>query len=162
MFASQACEQILGVTADELERDGLLDWVHVGDRPAYMRAISASANERESISVEFRVRNNDICEGAENKAGYRWVEMRCRPVSKVGRLARRDLGKAEVLSVTRDISLRKAQELELARAKEYAEDANRAKSLFVASISHELRTPLNAICGFSDILSTQLRAAGLG
>ena len=161
LFASQACEQILGVSAGELERDGLLDWVHVGDRPAYMRAISNSANEGESVSVEFRVRNNEFCDGAENKAGYRWVEMRCRPVSIARRLARKNLGKAEVLAVTRDISLRKAQELELARAKEYAEDANRAKSLFVASISHELRTPLNAICGFSDILSTQLRAAEL-
>jgi signal transduction histidine kinase len=33
-----------------------------------------------------------------------------------------------------------------------AEDANRAKSIFLATTSHELRTPLNAIIGFSDIL----------
>jgi len=33
-----------------------------------------------------------------------------------------------------------------------AEDANRAKSIFLAATSHELRTPLNAIIGFSDIL----------
>jgi len=33
-----------------------------------------------------------------------------------------------------------------------AEEANRAKSIFLAATSHELRTPLNAIIGFSDIL----------
>lgn len=33
-----------------------------------------------------------------------------------------------------------------------AEEANRAKSLFLAKMSHELRTPLNAIIGFSEII----------
>ena len=37
-----------------------------------------------------------------------------------------------------------------------AENANQAKSVFLATMSHELRTPLNAIMGFSEILEREL------
>ena len=42
---------------------------------------------------------------------------------------------------------------ELQAAKQLADEANRAKSIFLTNISHELRTPLNAILGFAQILS---------
>jgi two-component system, cell cycle sensor histidine kinase PleC len=55
-------------------------------------------------------------------------------------------------------------ELEEARqmsdeARRHAEQANIAKSQFLATMSHELRTPLNAIIGFSEVLQSELLGA---
>ncbi|WP_048648715.1 sensor histidine kinase [Nitratireductor soli] len=41
-------------------------------------------------------------------------------------------------------------------ARRRAEEANLAKSRFLASMSHELRTPLNAILGFSEVMANQV------
>jgi signal transduction histidine kinase len=48
----------------------------------------------------------------------------------------------------------RTKELEEARTR--AEDANRAKSGFLATMSHELRTPLNAVIGYSEIILEEL------
>lgn len=61
-----------------------------------------------------------------------------------------------VVFVARDITVRKQFEVQLNKAKEAAEAANRAKSDFLSNMSHELRTPLNAILGFTELMTRDL------
>ncbi len=81
-----------------------------------------------------------------NDDSYLWAEINKVPIKDaIGEIT-------GLLGTYRDITGRKLMMEELLHAKDNAEQANRAKSSFLASMSHELRTPLNAIQGYTQLM----------
>lgn len=62
----------------------------------------------------------------------------------------------------REVLRHKVTMTELRMAKDAAENANSAKSEFLAKMSHELRTPLNAVIGYSEMLLEDAELEGDG
>ncbi len=147
-FVSPAATSIIGGGPESLLGPGMLQHIHVSDRPTYMTGLSNCCHNKNNVNFEFRLKRTDLESG---QTDFVWVEMRCQAV--------RDTlspNATKIVSVTRDITSHKTQEIALLEAREKAESANVAKTRFLANMSHELRTPLNAIIGFSDVLNMEL------
>lgn len=137
LFASEALQRVLGRSVQEIERNSWLKLAHPDDQP-WLRKLQLPPKPGETLTVSYRLQHGN--------GQYVWLEVITR-----GRYAE-DGTYLGLLSVARDITLRKQRELEAKAAQERAEAANKAKSSFLANMSHELRTPLNAIIGFADLM----------
>ncbi|WP_411904026.1 PAS domain-containing sensor histidine kinase [Methylorubrum thiocyanatum] len=144
--ASGSAARFVGAEASRLRGHGLLDRVHIGDRPALLQAISDVAAHGMPATVPFRLHLD-----APRADGSRtiYAEMRAHRIES----GLAGANGSTVVAVTRDVSEHRRHAQELDRARAEAERADEVKTHFLATVSHELRTPLNAIIGFSDVLS---------
>jgi len=149
LFSSRSTERLLGCRRYELRGNGLVERIHVLDRPAYMTAFAEANQDGKTRRVEMRMRR-DGTETSAQMAQFFWIEASLSPVlDNVG-----SDGRHEVVALFRDITERHDHEIEVNNARKLAEEASSAKSRFLATIGHELRTPLNAIVGFSEMMTS--------
>ena len=138
VFASHALERMLGRTIEEIEFGRFVELVHPDDVEEVAKIAELPPPGRTSTGT-YRLRHAD--------GHYVWIEVTTRAIYDAQTGAYRNL-----VSVSRDVTERKQQDIETKAAQERAEAANKAKSRFLANMSHELRTPLNAVIGFTDLM----------
>lgn len=109
LFASPAAESLFGAPAATLHGRGLLQRVHVADRPAYLMALGDAAALSENRATQFRARRHDGSGENGHAVSFVWIEMQCRPLGDVAG-ASCGQGGGEVVALLRE--LRRPQQKE--------------------------------------------------
>ena len=138
-YASDSLFEMYEVTPEEVREDATNCFanIHQDDIAGVSESIMESARTLELWECDYRVQLS--------QKGVRWRHT----VSLPQKL---DDGSILWHGFTNDSTEQKYLELELKKARDVAESANRTKSEFLANMSHEIRTPMNVVIGMTQLL----------
>jgi signal transduction histidine kinase len=125
-----------------------------GQPPCAVVLVTGHGNEAIAVEAMKRGVQDYLVKDQLNAANlWRTLTQAVTQVDLQRRLAGSQLDLASSnLALEQEVATRKAAEAEARAARDVAEQANQAKTRFVAMVTHELRTPLNGVLGYAQLL----------
>ncbi|WGZ93103.1 MAG: ATP-binding protein [Candidatus Thiothrix putei] len=144
-FVSEGCEALTGYPAEWLIASQRLTWaslIHPDDRAEVAATVVKASTARHPFQLSYRIqhRSGEWC--------WMWEQGHCVTYDAAGEPL---MLEGLIMDITPQVDVQQ----KLQQAKEQADAATRAKSIFLANISHEIRTPLNAVTGLAQLLQQE-------